>query len=384
MRRSLCLTVLALAAAMPATAQQFLPSNFAGWQAVAAPAKRTQPPAATTQDAPLWPSWHMLSSERKTYQRDGQTITVGLYQLADPSYAYSAYSFLRPVPVTDFHPTPHSSVGADRAMMLVGNFLIDVTGGNLAPSAQDLVGLAAAVQPHASRMPYPTLWQYLPTGRFLPHSDRYALDPGVLAAALDQSRQEVKSASSFTWPGSDWLGFDDEVEAEVAQYDLGGRAVTMVLASYPTQQLAAEHAENFSKWYRVNPENATPSPGAAGNRPTVFVKRYASLVGLVAGPVDGAEAQKLLSQVRYQTVVTWNEPAFKLKDLTMPEYIVGIILGTSTILIITLVSGIALGIIRIGVKHYLPGVILDRTRSHEVLQLGLSSKPINSSDFYGS
>jgi hypothetical protein len=384
MRWWLCTGLLLLGlAARPAAAQEFLPGNFAGWQAVAGSAVTGAPlEQLAGDDAGLLRACRELGAERQSYQRDGETLTVTLYRLGDPSYAYSAYSFLRPVPATDLRPTPHASVGPDRAMLLIGNFLVDVSGKHLPVSAKDLGTLAAALKPHASDIPYPTLWQYLPTGHLTPHSDRYALDPGTLAAALQTPGTEMKgggakAAAATGWVGGDWLGFDDDVEAEVAHYDLAGRHVTLVLASYPTQQLAAEHVKTFPKWYEVNPVGK-----AEGSRPALYVRRYSSMVGLVSGAKDAAQAQKLLSQIRYQTVVTWNEPGFKLKDLTMPEYLVGIIFGTVAIIMITLVSGIALGMIRVGVKHFLPGVVFDRRRSVEIIQLGLSSKPINSGDFY--
>ncbi|HEV2387652.1 MAG TPA: DUF6599 family protein [Candidatus Acidoferrales bacterium] len=382
MRGWLWLIFLALAA-RPAAAQSLLPAGgFAGWQPVPGSALlKATLEQLDPADAALLRACHEQTGERVSYQRDGAALTVTVYWMGDPSYAYSAYSFLRPAPATDFRPTPHATVGAERAMFLVGNLLVDVGGQDLPADGAALSALAAALKPHASDEPYPTLWQYVPTDRLIAHTDRYALDPQTLAWALEEAGARTAPAGGASqWPAGDWLGFDDSVEAEVARYDLRGREVTLVLASYPTQQLAAEHLNRMAQWPGFTPQ---PGAGPGPARLAVFSQRYGSFVGLVAGAADAAEARGLLGQIHYQTEVTWNAPGFELKDLTMPQYVVGIILGTISIIVITLVAGVALGMVRIATKRYLPGLVFDRHHSMEILQLGLSSKPIDFRDFYG-
>lgn len=370
MRRWLFFAILVMAV-RPVAAQNLLPDQFAGWQTVPGSATTATLDNLTPENAALFRACHEQSAERRSYQKNGATIDVTLYWMGDPTYGYSVYSLLRPQPATDFRPSPHSTIGTDSAMILVGNMLAGVNGKNLPAYAHDFSALVAAIQPHASSEPYPTLWQYLPTGHFVPHSDRYALDPETLGRALTE-------VAGQPWPSGDWLGFDDEVEAEVARYTVAGRPMTLMLASYPTQQLAAEHVKNMEQVFAIN-----PAPGAATNgRPVLYVKRLASLVGFVSGAQDAEQANRLLSEIRYQTMVTWNEPGFKLTDLTMADYVVGAVVGTMTILVIALVTGLALGFLRVGIKRALPGLIFDRRRSIEILQLGLSSKPIDPTDFY--
>jgi hypothetical protein len=370
MRLSLLLAIL-LMAVHPAAAQDLLPARFAGWETVPGSAAPATLDALPPENAALFRACHEQSAERRSYQKNGQTINITLYWMGDPSYGYSVYSLLRPQPATDFRPSPHSAIGTDNALILVGNLLADVTGKNLPAYAHDFTALVAAVQPHASIEPYPSIWQYLPTGYFVPHSDRYALDRTTLSRSLTE-------VSGHAWPSGDWLGFDDEVEAEVANYNVAGRNLTLMLASYPTQQVAAGHVKNMEQLFAIN-----PASGAQSNaKPVLYVRRLGSLVGFVSGAQDAAQANLLLREIRYQTVVTWNEPGFRLTDLTMADYVVGAVLGTMTLLLISLVVGIALGFIRVGVKRLFPGLIFDRRRSIEILQLGLTSKPIDPSDFY--
>jgi hypothetical protein len=369
MRSWLWVAMLVLAV-RPGAAQSLLPASFAGWQAIAGSATTKAPlEQVDPADASLLRACHEQTAERQSYKKGEATLTVIVYWMGDPSYAYSAYSFLRPEAATDFRPTPHASIGSKRAVLLVGNLLVEVDGQNLPAAGRDLAALVAALKPRASDEPYPTLWQFLPTDRLLPHSDRYALDNRTLALAL--------GADSSKWTSGDWMGFDDDAEAEVGRYEIRGQHAMLILASYPTQQLAAEHLSEIERQFAVNPK-----PGTSGGRPVLYARRLGSFIGLVSGAVGAAEAQSLLSQIRYQTEVTWNAPTYLLKDLTMPQYVVGIIVGTIVIVIFTLVSGIALGMIRIAVKHYMPGLVFDRHHSMEIIQLGLTTKPIDVADFY--
>jgi hypothetical protein len=354
----------------PVAAQSVLPTRFAGWQAVPGSSRAVVPKQLPQAQAAVLQNCREQSAEYQSYQRNGAQIGVTLYSMRSPSWGYSAFSLLRPVPATSFRPTQHSSIGSNQAMMLVGNLLVDVTGKSLATHGKDFVSLAQVLQAQASAEPYPTLWQYLPAKDFVPHSDRYALNPQTLDHALAET-------GAGTWGSGDWLGFYDSAEAEVGQYNVAGRRVTLLLASYPTHQLAAEHLKDMEKWFDIN-----PAPGAPKTARVLYARRIGSVVGMVDGAGSAAQANGLLAQIHYQTVVTWNEPSFMFHQLTMPEYIVGIITGTGVILLITLVVGIALGMIRIGVKRFFPGVIFDRRRSVEVIQLGLTSKPIDPTDFY--
>ena len=365
------LFVVPLGMVRPAAAQALLPADFAGWQAVSGSAGTVSTGSLPAGDASLLEACHLQSAEQQSYQKTGQTISIRLYRLGDPTYGYSAYSLLRPQPASASRPSPHSAIGSDRAMILVGNLLVEADGKNLPAYARDFSALVAALEPQASSEAYPTLWQYLPTEGYVQHSDRYALDPQTLARAIAET-------GGGTWASGDWLGFDDEVEAETARYMVDGHEVTLLLASYPTQQLATVHVEEMAQWFAINPRPGEP----AQNKPVLYERRIASLVGFVAGAPDQAAAAKLLDQIQYHTIVTWNEPGFKASDLTMADYVVGAVLGTLSILVITLVSGIALGFLRIGVKRAFPGLIFDRKRSIEILQLGLTSKPIDPTDFY--
>lgn len=332
-----------------------LPQEFAGWQAVST--------VSLVPLSPLLQACHAQQAQRQIYRRGNATLSVTMYAFPDSSFAYSAYSFLRPEPVSPLRPTPHSSIGNGRAMLLVGNLLVEVAGEQLATLNGDLKALAEQLAGHADRTPYPSLWELLPTEGFVPHSDRYILTPELM--------QQVVPV-----PATDWAGFSDSAEAELAQYRIGRQTLTLVLIAYPTQQLAALHTASLSRWFRVNPEEVSASS------PALYVRRQGPLVAAVFGAHNAASARALLKQISYQVHVTWNEPPWSLTDLTLPEYVVGTIVGIATLLLLTLIAGLVFAAIRLVLKRLWPGRIFDRVSAVEILQLGLTSKPIDARDFY--
>jgi hypothetical protein len=365
MRKILCLALLAFALPASVATASTLPANFAGWAAIPA----SEMSSAVIEQfagsqAPVLRDCGSDWAERAVYQQDNAKLTVTLYRLPDPTVAYSAYSFLRPQDVTGLKPARHSAVARTQAMLLIGNMLVEVSGQDLTRLEPALEELARQVARLASRQAYPVLWQRLPLDNIVPGSDRYVVAPAPLARALPIG-------------SGDWLGFADGAEAELAHYRIRGRDITFVIASYPTQQLAAKRVELLVRDFNLNAK----AP-AADSRPVVFSRRVSSLIGLVYGTDSPAVADALLGRIAYRTEVTWNEPGFRLKELTMPQYIVGIIVGTGIILLFVFVASIAFGGFRLIVKRLWPGKVFDRRRSVEILQLGLTSKPIDARDFY--
>jgi hypothetical protein len=108
------------------------------------------------------------------------------------------------------------------------------------------------------------------------------------------------------------------------------------------------------------------------------------MLEIVMGASTQAEAGSLLGQIESGTQVTWNEPTFQFKEPSIEMMIVGSIIGTGVICGFTLIAGLAFGGVRLVVKRAFPNKVFDRSSQIQVLQLGLSSKPINAEDFYQS
>jgi len=193
-------------------------------------------------------------------------------------------------------------------------------------------------------------------------SDHYILGP----VALNQF---------FPLGEDDWLGFSHGAEAETAKYQLGDKEATLLLADFPTPQIASDELSRLAEKFDVNGSHA-------GASAPLYAKRTVTMLEIVLGAPNEASANSLLNQIQSGTQVTWSEPTFQFKEPSIEMMIVGSIVGTGVICGFTLIAGLAFGGFRLVVKRALPNKVFDRTDQIQVLQLGLSSKPINAEDFY--
>jgi hypothetical protein len=364
MRHAMPLFILfVLLAAIPASAQAVLPNSFAGWNAGSALTPTVTFKAPNTEAAAH--EYGYLSAETGTYSRDtGSTIDVTLYRMKDPSGAYGLYSYLRTPDMAHSGPNDHSVMSRDEELVLLGNFVLDIHGTDLARNSGDLNVLVSAIAQKSQQGPLPTLTEHLPTRGFIDRSDKYILGPVTLNQFFPVSQ-------------NDWLGFSTGAEAEVARYHVDGRELNLLIADFPTPQTAQKKLNELQHDYHVNAADAD------SNASPVFGKRSITLLAIVFGARSQAEADKLLNQVQSGAEVTWNEPTFQFKEPPITTMIVGAIIGTGIICCFALISGIAFGGFRIVVKRFWPDKVFDRSSTMQVLQLGLGSKPINSEDFYG-
>ena len=173
----------------------------------------------------------------------------------------------------------------------------------------------------------------------------------------------------------DWLGFSHGAEAETAQYQLGGKTVTLLLADFPTPQIAAD--ELVAARREIQRQRLECRRGLAA-----FCEAHGDDAGNRDGRVQQGGSGSAAQQIESGTQVTWNEPTFQFKEPSIEMMIVGSIIGTGIICGFTLIAGLAFGGFRLVVKRALPNKVFDRSSQIQVLQLGLSSKPINAEDFY--
>lgn len=368
MRRfPLIIGLILLSAALPAAAQDLLPASFANWSAPAA-AERVRAEALeglVGGDAAILREYGVVAAERRAYARGTETLSVVLYRTRDPSGAYGAFTYLRPENMLPGRVTQYSALAPKRGLVVAGNLLLDVAADNVPHRGGDLKALVAQLSPHVDKSPIPTIGQYLPARGLVPNSERYVLGPLALNRLHPLGN-------------GDWLGFADGAEAELARYRINGQEITLLVALYPTPQVAARKMEELGRWFKLN-----PSADTVGDSSTpIFARRKGSLLSLVASTRSPELANALLDQIKHETQVTWNEPGHRLTDPNLATLIVSAILGTGTLLLFALVAGIGFGGIRIVVKYFLPGKVFDRPAHVEILQLGLTSKPIEAKDFY--
>jgi len=171
----------------------------------------------------------------------------------------------------------------------------------------------------------------------------------------------------------DWVGFDQGAEAILARYRSGAQQASLIVIEYPTQQIAAAHEPGVAKL-------ATDT--ASKGHPAIKVERKANLISLAMTENSTEFAESLMSQVHFGHDVMWNEPSFKAKEPRFNVMVVGAFLGTGVILALAIISGLGFGLLRILLKVFFPGKVFDRHRSIEIIQLGLSGRPIDTKELF--
>jgi len=358
----LCLTTVAL----PAAAQSVLPSSFAGWSAsepsVVIPSKGLD--QILGSDAAIIREYSVKSLERRAYALGAQTATIALYHFRDPSSAYGAYTFLRDDSLTPVTLGSFGCASRERALIVIGSFLVDVVAKQTRPSDAELKLLADSLDKVADHTPFPTIAEYLPEQGLVRRSEHYVLGPRALAQYVPLG-------------ADDWIGFDYSAETIVARYRLAGKDATLLVASYPTQQIAADKFAVMLRRFIFDPPGGVP-PGQT----VLFGKRSSSLVAIVIGAPSREAANTLLDQIQYESQVTWDEPRHTLTDPSIGSIVVGAFLGTGAIMLLAVAAGVGFGGIRVFMKIFFPNKVFDREGQIEILQLGIYSKPIQAKDFY--
>ena len=364
-------------AALPTHAQGILPGSFGGWSGnvqagVAPPVLQSGDSAAANvtalQEAARL-EYGLVSGENADYKRGPEEMRVNLYKMKDPSGAYGLYSYLRATDMPHAELTEHSSMSREHALVLIGNIVVEVTGKDLPKNGSALKGLVAAVAPHAESGMLPTIGDRIPTKGFIDRTDKYVLGPSTLNQV-------------FPLADGDWLGFSQGAEAETAKYRVNGHELNLVIADFPTPQTAAKKVAELQKKFNINDSRGVNDSNGAGNSRPLYARRAMTLVAIVSGATTKKEADAVLDQLESGTEITWNEPTFQFKEPSIGVMIVGAITGTGVICLFAIIAGLAFGGVRVVVKRA-TNKVFDRPDQVQVLQLGLSSKPINAEDFYG-
>src|SRR5579863_2828212 len=378
MRRAypLCFLLLMLSAPV-CFAQGILPASVAKWKASSAP---IQIGAANIRQiageaSAALQEYGVESAETRAYVHGAATLTATAYTFASPSGAYGAYSFLRTPDMQQAKLTQHSSMSDDRALALTGNLVIQFTGANLRQDYDMMDLLVAEAGAHARFGIYPPLPQRLPTKDFIPRSDHYILGPVALG-------------KFFPLAGGDWLGFSKGAEAEQARYKLDGRDTNLLITDYPTPQIAQTRMQELKTEFGAvdlnNSNNQRGSPGAAGTGSALplYARRDGTMIALLSGAPSEPAANSLLENFHAGLAVMWNVPVLKKNQPSMATIVVGTIIGAGEICAFTLLGGIVFAGLRLLIKRMWPGKVFDRATSFEILELGLSSRPVRTNDLY--
>ncbi len=369
MRKILASFVLVLAAATLVPAQtpkdisKTLPEKFGSWSKNNCVDK----PAASVL---FKEAGDNLGATSCQYSSGDKTLQVWVERFRDPSAAYEVYtSGLRPGMMASLVGT-NAAVDKDQLWMLTGNLVLRVDSQKYA-SEEDLRALVKSLEGHADKTPLPPMRAFLPSDGLIQGTQRYSLGPEGYKAA-------VKSLGRDDYSGlSPELGFGNGAEVMLGAYALRRQTddvrpwEVLLLVEFPTPQIAEQQL------HHLQPVLASKAEFAG-----TTVERDASLLSLVLSPSSPEMAARLRKAIKYDTAVTWNEPATTLTDPPWLLVLKTIFFAAFGFCVLAGVIGVLFGVFRLLMKRLFPGKIFDRTSSVELLQLGLNSKPVNPDDFY--
>ncbi|HUL17478.1 MAG TPA: DUF6599 family protein [Terriglobales bacterium] len=354
--------LLALGATGTLSAQQWLPEKVGSWTAASTSSSISAVSAALPSDVAEETGF---SEEARDYTAGTKKIHVELQKYRDPTSAYEGYTAqLNPGLQTSALAITSAVEKGKYILMLVGNLVLKVEKPTDV-SADDIRILVTDVEKYADKSPYPPVRSYMPEDGIVQGSQRYAMGGAGFRNALQAS--QLGAYSGLTKEA----GFEEGAEAMLANYRNGKESGTLIIIEYPTPQLAEQHLHHLEA---VLPQSALEN-GAQ-------VERRTALLSLVLTPSSAAYAENLRKSVNYETEVVWNEPTHSLTDPPWVMVLKTIFTGTFLFCGVAIALGIAFGGFRIVVKRLFPGKVFDRPKNLEVLQLGLSGKPIDPKDFY--
>ncbi len=362
--------------AAPASGTQapaILPQAFAGWLMQGAPQTSTSAAAADPTNAAVLSEYRFTDLASAIYTRDdGRTLKIRAARFADASGAFGAYTFyLHPEMNKEQIGDQGASLG-DRVLFYRGHVLVDAQFSKETPmSGAELRELAGALpRPGGSTGNLPSFIQFLPRRQYIANTQKYVMGPNALAALeLPVTAEQVDFGASS--------------ELTLAHYQTPSGEATLVLISYPTPQLAAEHLHRIEAAHGVtnSSQNGVSTINGLG---TFFDKRTGPIVAVASGGISDSDAKDLLGMVNYEASVTWNTPTSdtQVRDLYM--LILNIVILCAVLAGLAIIAGVAFGGFRILMKRLYPDKVFDRPEQMEFISLHLTEAAVKGASPAGS
>ena len=330
-------------AATAAASGPILPSDFGGWRLQGSPQASKDPAVADEPNAPVLKEYGFQDFESATYSRDdGRKLKIRAARFADASGAYGAFTFYKQPEMLNEKIGGQASSLNNRILFYSGNVLVDALFDRLsAMSAAELRELASTMpSPSGGAGNLPGLPIYLPKFSYVKNTAKYVLGQ----AALERIGSPIPSQL---------VDFNAGAEVVLGAYNSSGGPGTLMLISYPTPQMAAEHLR------RIDAARLASQQQQAGALPftevgTFMDKRTGPIVVIAAGPYAQGEAKDLLTAVNYDADVTWNENTYLDKKNNLANLLVNIIILCGILIGFALVAGLAFGGLRVLLRRWFP------------------------------
>jgi hypothetical protein len=337
-----------------------LPQQFGGWEMQGSAQKSTDPAVADPTNAAVLNEYRFTDLATSTYTRDdGRTLKIRAARFADASGAFGAYTFyLQPEMTKEQIGDQGASLG-QRVLFYRGNVMVDAQfSKESAMSGAELRELAGALpRPEGNAANLPTFIEFMPRRGYVANTQKYVMGPVALAALAPPVP-------------ADLVDFNASSEVSMGRYDTSSGEASLMLISYPTPQLAAEHLRRIDAAHQMMQSQSGVS--SIENAGSFFAKRTGPILAIATGPVSDSDAKSLLRMVNYEASVTWNTPTENSQVHDLYMLILNIVVLCAILAGLAIVAGVAFGGIRILMKRWYPDKIFDRPEQMEFISLRLT------------
>jgi hypothetical protein len=376
-----CLLGMAVAASKPAVqaparaaeqAPALLPQEFGGWQMQGTPQVSKDPTQADPTNAAVLKEYRFSDLATATYTRDdGRTLKLRAARFADASGAFGAYTFyLQPEMTKEKIDDQGASLGL-RMLFYRGNVLVDAQFSKESAMSGAQLRELAGLLPHPSgnSANLPTFIEFMPHHDYIANTQKYVMGPAALAAQAPPV-------------SADLVDFNASSEVSLARYSTASGEATLMLISYPTPQMAAEHLRRIDAAHQMSqPQSGVSSVESSGS---FFDKRTGPIVAIATGPVSDGDAKSLLGRVNWEASVTWNQPTDNAQARDLYMLILNIVVLCGILAGLAVVAGVAFGGIRILMKRWYPDKIFDRPEQMEFISLHLTETVVKGASQSGT
>lgn len=355
-----------VAFAVPQTSTTaILPDQFAGWQLQGKTQTSNDSAAADSTNAAVLKEYRFTDFASTTYKRDdGRTLKIRAARFADASGAFGAYTFyLQPNMTSEQIGDQGASLGS-RVLFYRGHILVDAQFSEETPmSGAELRELAGVLpRPTGNAGNLPSFIEFLPRRDYIPNTQKYVMGP----AALGDLASPVSA---------NLVDFASSAEVSLASYNTPSGQATLMLISYPTPQLAADHLRSIDAAHQLATKQSAGISTIEGSG-NFFDKRTGPIVAVVSGGISDSDAKALLGKVNYEASVTWNTPAQDTQVHDLYMLILNIVILCAILAGLAIVAGVAFGGVRILVKRLYPNRVFDRPEQMEFISLHLTETAI--------
>lgn len=345
----------------PKDSPALLPAEFGGWQLQGSPATSRDPAVADPGNAAVLKEYRFTDFAAATYTRDdGRTLKIRAARFADASGAFGAYTFY-------LEPDMHSEDIKDQAASLAGKRVLFYRGSVLVDAvfSQESAMSVAQLRELAGDLPkalgnsgnLPTFIEFMPRHGYIANTQKYVMGPAALAAV-----------SAPVSAGS--VDFSASSEVSLGRYETPSGEATLMLISYPTNQMAADHLRRIDAAHQLaQPQHGVATVEGAGQ---FHDKRTGPLLVIVSGSINESDAKSLLDLVNYEASVTWNQPTDSHEVRELYSLILNVVVLCAILGGLAIIAGVAFGGFRILMKRWLPDKVFDRPEQMEFISLHLT------------